>query len=231
MKTPLFRWLAVLCLFPLSAYAELQLAPLFTDNAVLQQGKTTPVWGWADDGEKITVKFRGQKVITTVRNGKWSANLRNLKAGGPDVLTVSSPAREFTFTNVLVGEVWICSGQSNMEWPMTQSFEPAANIAAATNTQIRFFLVPKKKSEVPTTRINSRWAVCSPETVRSRTAVGYYFGRDLQNARNVPVGLIETYWGGSPAEAWMSRESLETNPRYQSQIGRASCRERVSECV
>ena len=218
MKTPLFRCLVVLCLFQLSARAELQLAPLFTDHAVLQQGKTTPVWGWADDGEVVTVKFRGQKVTATARNGKWSANLRNLKAGGPDVLTVSSPSRTFTLTNVLVGEVWICSGQSNMEWPMSRSYQPEADMASATNTQIRFFLVPKKKSEVPTTRINSSWAVCSPQTIKGRTAVGYYFGRDLQNARNVPIGLIETFWGGSPAEAWMSRESLETNPRYQAEI-------------
>jgi sialate O-acetylesterase len=218
MKTLLFRTLAMLCLFWSNARAELQLAPLFTDNAVLQQGKATPVWGWANDGETVTVKFRGQKVTDTARNGKWSVNLRNLRAGGPDVLTVSSPSRTFTLTNVLVGEVWICSGQSNMEWPMRQSFEPEAAMASATNTQIRFFLVPKKKSEVPTTRINSGWAVCSPETIKGRTAVGYYFGRDLQKARNVPIGLIETFWGGSPAEAWMSRESLETNPRYQSEI-------------
>ena len=218
MKTPFFRWLVVLTFLPLSARAELQLAPMFTDNAVLQQGKATPVWGWADDGEIVTVKFRGQKVSTTTRNGKWSLNLRNLKAGGPDTLTVSTPSRTFALTNVLVGEVWICSGQSNMEWPMRQSYQPEADMASATNTQIRFFLVPKKKSEVPTTRINSKWAVCSPETIKGRTAVGYYFGRDLQTARNVPIGLIETYWGGSPAEAWMSRESLEVNPRYQADI-------------
>jgi len=218
MKTPLFRWLAVLCLFQLSVRAELQLAPLFTDNAVLQQGKATPVWGWAEDGEIVTVRFRGQKVSTTTHNGKWSVDLRNLKAGGPDPLTVSTASRTFALTNVLVGEVWICSGQSNMEWPMSQSYQAEADMAAATNTQIRFFLVPKKKSEASTTRINSQWAVCSPQTIKGRTAVGYYFGRDLQKARNVPIGLIETYWGGSPAEAWMSREALEVSPRYQAEI-------------
>src|SRR6187399_2237792 len=102
MKTFQFRSFAVLFLSQLTIHAELQLAPLFTDNAVLQQGKATPIWGWADDGETITVKFRGQKITATARNGKWSANLRNLKAGGPDVLTVSSPSSTFTFTNVLV---------------------------------------------------------------------------------------------------------------------------------
>lgn len=218
MKAPLIRCLAALCLLPLVTRAELQLAPLFTDNAVLQQGMVVPVWGWADDGEVVTVRFRGQKVTTTTRNGKWMVNLKKLKAGGPDTLTVSSPSRSLELTNVLVGEVWICSGQSNMEWPMSQAHQPEADMAAATNTQIRFFLVPKKKSEVPTTRINSRWAVCSPETIKNRTAVGYYFGRALQQSRNVPIGLIETYWGGSPAEAWMSREALEINPRYQAEI-------------
>lgn len=222
MNAPLIRCLAVFCLLPILTRAELQLAPLFTDNAVLQQGTTVPVWGWAADGEVVTVKFRGQKVATTTRNGKWLVNLKKLKSGGPDTLTVSSPARTIELTNVLVGEVWICSGQSNMEWPMSQSHQPETDIASATNTQIRFFLVPKKKSEVPTTRISSGWAVCSPETIKNRTAVGYYFGRALQQARKVPVGLIETYWGGSPAEAWMSREALEINPRYQSEILDAS---------
>jgi len=211
MRQKLLLSLAALCLFHVTLRAEFQLAPLFTDNAVLQQGMTVPVWGWGDDGEIITVKFRGQKVTTTAHNGKWSASLKKLKAGGPDMLTVASKSRTLELTNVLVGEVWICSGQSNMEWPMRQSFQPEADMASATNSQIRFFLVPKKKADAPTTLIKSSWAVCSPETIKDRTAVGYYFGRDLQKARNVPIGLIETYWGGSPAEVWMSREALETS--------------------
>lgn len=218
MKTLLLRSLAALCLLHLTAHAELQLPPLFSDNAVLQQGTSVPIWGWADDGEVITVKFRGQKVRTTAHNGKWSVALSKLKAGGPDTLAIATKSSALEFTNVLVGEVWICSGQSNMEWPMNRSFQPASDMASATNSQIRFFLVPKKKSETPTTRLKSGWVVCSPENIKGRTAVGYYFGRDLQAARNVPVGLIETYWGGSPVEAWMSRESLEINPRYESDI-------------
>ena len=218
MKRIFFCALLALVLFPVSIRADVRLPALFSDNAVLQAGMAVPVWGWADDGEVITVKFRGQKVTTAARNGKWSVALRKLKAGGPEVLSITTPTSSRQFTNVLVGEVWVCSGQSNMEWPLKQSFESEADIASATNNQIRLFLVPKKKSDSPTTQINSGWVVCSPEDVKNRTAVGFYFGRALQQARQVPVGLIETYWGGSPAEVWMSREALEINPRYQQEI-------------
>ena len=198
--------------------AELQLPAMFSDNAVLQQGVSVPVWGWADDGDVVTVEFRGQKAVTTATLGKWSVALKKLKAGGPDTLTVSTKSQSLQFTNVLVGEVWVCSGQSNMEWPLARSFEPQAAIDSATNDLIRFFSVPKNKSDAPTTKIKSSWVVCSPDNVKWHSAVGYFFGRDLQKARNVPVGLIESYWGGSPAEAWTSREALEMRPRLQSEI-------------
>ena len=210
--------LIALTLGLLPVRAELQLPAMFSDNAVLQQGVSVPVWGWADDGDVVTVKFRGQKVVATATLGKWSVALKKLKAGGPDTLTVSTKSRTIQFTNVLVGEVWVCSGQSNMEWPLGKSFQSETDIASATNNQIRLFLVPKNKSDAPTTRINGSWVVCSPDVVKWRTAVGYYFGRDLQKARNVPVGLIETYWGGSSAEAWTSREALEMRPRFQTEI-------------
>jgi len=220
IKAKSFRaWVCVISLgFMLPVYAAVQLPALFSDNMVLQQGIAVPVWGWADDGDEITVKFREQKVTTTARNGKWLVRLRNLKAGGPDVLTIMMKARTIQFTNVLVGEVWVCSGQSNMELAMQQSFESAADIASATNTLIRLFMVPNVKSDAPTVRIKSSWKQCSPQSVGGFSAVGYYFGRDLQRARKVPVGLIQSDWGGSPAEAWMSREALEVNPRYQTEI-------------
>jgi len=198
--------------------ADFQVAPVFSDNMVLQQGQAVPVWGWGDDGEVVTVKFRGQTVTAPVRNGKWMLRLGTLKAGGPDTFTATSKSRTVTFTNVLVGEVWVCSGQSNMQWPMERSFEPAADIASATNRLIRLLPVPRVRADAPSVVLKSAWQVCSPEAVRSFSAVGYYFGRALQRARRVPVGLIESDWGGSPAEVWMSRESLEVNPRYQAEI-------------
>ena len=215
----LTAWVGIISLgFALPVCADVQLPALFSDNMVLQQGGSVPIWGWADDGEIITVKFRGQTATATSHNGKWSVRLRGLKAGGPDVFTLATRTRTFQFTNVLVGEVWVCSGQSNMEWPLNQAFQPEADIASATNHQIRLFNVPNVKSDTPTVRINAAWKVCSPEAIKGFSAVGYFFGRDLQPARKSPVGLIQSDWGGSPAEVWMSREALEINPRYQSEI-------------
>ncbi len=203
---------------PLALPAAVKPAPLFSDNMVLQQGLPVPVWGWADDGEVVTVKFRKQTVTTTAHNLKWRVTLRALQAGGPEGFTITTKAGTLQFTNVLVGDVWVCSGQSNMEWPLSQSFEPAADIAAATNAQIRVFNVRKNRMESPTTVVKATWELCSPQSIKGFSAVGYYFGRDLQQVRRVPVGLIGTYWGGTPAEAWMSREAFEINPRYVTEI-------------
>lgn len=202
----------------LRASAEVRLPAIFSDNMVLQQGQPVPVWGWADDGEAVTIKFRGQKVAATATNLKWEAKLRPLKAGGPDAFIVESKNQTITLTNVLVGEVWVCSGQSNMEWPMSRAFEPEGDISSATNAEIRLFKVPKNRLDSPTVILKSGWETLSPNSVNDFSAVGYYFGHNLQQARKTPVGLIGTYWGGTPAESWMDRESLEINPRYQAEI-------------
>jgi sialate O-acetylesterase len=200
-----------------SAQADFRLPKLFSDNLVLQQQMKTPVWGWADDGEEVTVTFRGQKVSTTAKDGKWILYLRPLKAGGPDTLTVSG-RNSITVNNVLVGEVWICSGQSNMEFPLEQSFESKADIENAANPMIRLFKVARLKADSPTKDVKGLWQECNSQTVGAFTAVGYYFGRALQKARNVPVGLIESNWGGSPAEVWMSQTALSSDDHYQREI-------------
>ena len=210
--------LAFLLASGLGLRAELRLAAPFSENMVLQQGAPVPVWGWANDGEVVTVRFRGQKVSTTVTDLKWCVVLRPLKAGGPYRLKVSTGTESLELANVLVGEVWVCSGQSNMEFPLSRSYESEADIASATNTQIRLFKVPRNRQDSPTVLIKSAWEELSPQNAASFSAVGYYFGRDLQAARHVPVGLIGTYWGGTPAEAWTSRPALESNARYQSEI-------------
>ena len=184
---------------------------------VLQQGIAVPVWGWADDGESIKVQFRSQTVTTVAKDGKWMVNLASLTAGGPDTLKVQGK-NTITLTNVLVGEVWICSGQSNMEWPLSRSFEPKNDIDNSANPMIRLFTVPKLKLTSPTNNVAASWVECNPQTVPGFSAVGYYFGRDLQKARQVPVGLIHTSWGGSPAEVWMSQKVLESNPEYKKDI-------------
>ena len=218
MKRTLLTALGILLAATFETRAHIQLPAMFSDNMVLQQGMALPIWGWAHEGDVVTVQFRGQKVSATTHNLKWSLKLRALKAGGPDTLTLSTKSQTLQFTNVLVGEVWLCSGQSNMEWPLRQSFESETAIASATNTLIRLFNVPNLKSETPTVKMKAAWQVCSPTTVPGFSAVGYFFGSDLQAARKVPVGLIQSDWGGSPAEAWMSREALEINVRYQAEI-------------
>ena len=208
---------AALLAQPFLARAEVRLPALFADHMVLQQGQSVPVWGWADEGEQVTVQFRHQKVLATAKGGKWMAHLRALKAGGPDTLTVTGK-NSITLQDVLVGEVWVCSGQSNMEWPMTRTFEPDAAIARSADAQLRLFTVPKLKASEPAADVKAAWVECGPEAVKSFSAVAYYFGRDLRQARGVPVGLIHTSWGGSPAEVWMSQDVLEKNPRYKSEI-------------
>jgi len=198
--------------------ADVRMPGLFSDNMVLQQGVPLRVWGWANPDEQVTVEFRKQKAaVTTGADGRWSVALRAERAGGPDSLIVTG-AKRLEINNVLVGEVWVCSGQSNMEWPLSRAFEPAADIAAAEIPQIRLFTVPKKKAVAPVDDVAAQWVLCSPSTVPNFSAVAFYFGRALRQARHVPVGLIHTSWGGSPAEVWMSQEALGANEAYRRDI-------------
>jgi sialate O-acetylesterase len=215
------RWLraalAGIAFLPL-VHGDVRLPGLFTHNLVLQQELPVPVWGWADEGEEVTVQFRDQRVTTVARNGKWSVRLAPMKAGNAgDLLAVRGKNLVFV-RNVLVGEVWVCSGQSNMEWPLSRSFEPAGDIAASANPKIRLFTVPKLRAQEPVSDVKAEWKECGPETAKDFSAVAYYFGRALQRTRNVPIGLIHTSWGGSPAEVWMSKTALTLDPDYRRDI-------------
>lgn len=196
-----------------SANADIRLHDLFTDHMVLQQGTTVPLWGTASEGENITVQFQNQTLRTTAKGGQWRVELKNLKAGGPFTLTVSG-SNTITLQDVLVGEVWICSGQSNMEWPVRLSADPNFTALRANYPQIRLFKVPHRITLQPVSDIPnaSAWQACTPDTVRDFSAVAYHFGRSLHTSLNVPVGLIQTTWGGTPAEAWTSREWLTKTP-------------------
>ena len=213
---PSFVATLVFCL-SCAARAEVRLPALFSDNMVLQQKLAAPVWGWADEGEEVKVTFRGKTTKTKANNGKWMVKLARLEAGGPDDLIVEGKNR-IEIKNVLVGEVWVASGQSNMEWPLKSSYESASDIAACANPQLRIFLVQKAKANTPLEDVKGQWKECNPTSVPGFSAVAYYFGRDLQKARQTPVGLIGTYWGGSPAEVWMSQQALEANPDYKREI-------------
>ena len=209
---------AVFAAATLSSRAEVRLSNLFTDHMVLQRGQPLKIWGWAKPGEKVTVRFRQQKATAEAGpDGRWLVKLRSEKAGGPDVLAVAGE-NLLTINDVLVGEVWIASGQSNMEWPLSKSFEAAPDIAASANSMIRLFTVPKLKLNEPTNNVNGAWKLCAPDSVPGFSAVAYYFARDLQKALDVPVGIIHTSWGGSPAEVWMSEKALAANPEFKRDI-------------
>jgi sialate O-acetylesterase len=208
--------------------AEVRLHNLFTDHMVLQRGTRVPIWGWADDGEQVRVEFQGQTVSTRARNGRWQVILKDLKPGPAESLKVFGTRTggddahdDYTtiqINDVLVGEVWIASGQSNMEWPLSRSFEPTNDIQQSANANIRLFTVPKLKLGAPTNNVNSRWRECGPDTVPAFSAVAYYFARDLQKALGVPVGVIHTSWGGSPAEVWMRHEVLADDKEFKRDI-------------
>lgn len=198
--------------------AALRVHGLFSDNMVLQQGSLVPVWGWGDEGETVTVQIQGQKARAVVKGGRWMATLRNLSPGGPFELVVYTLTETIRFTNVMVGEVWLCSGQSNMEWPLSRTENPGPAIESATNFNIRFITIPRTNLKAPTNNVPAQWVVCAPESVSNFSAVAYYFGRELQRNLCVPVGLIHSSWGGTAAEQWTSEEALRAHPRLKKEI-------------
>ena len=199
----------------LIAFADVKLPAVIGEGMVLQQGIAVPLWGLADAGETVVIEMQNQQVTATAdKDGKWLAKLRPLKAGGPFTLTITAK-NKLEFTNVLVGEVWLCGGQSNMQWSVKQTNEPDKTIAEAKHPQLRLFSVPRLETDQPTTEIKAEWVECSPETIPEFSAVGYFFGRDLHAARKVPIGLIDNAVGGSPAESWMSAEALQADAEYK----------------
>ncbi|MBK8952267.1 MAG: hypothetical protein IPM85_08285 [Chitinophagaceae bacterium] len=201
-----------------SLKAEVKLASVFTDHMVLQRNAPVPVWGWAAKGEKITIHFNGQtKQATADKTGKWIVYLDNEQAGGPFTLKVKGKSNIVELNDVLIGEVWVCSGQSNMEWPLSATINAEQEIASAQNNLIRHIKVEHSISVVPQKEFKSTgWQTCNPSTAASFTAVGYYFAKQLQKELNVPVGLINTSWGGTIAETWISKSGLQMHPDFVS---------------
>jgi len=198
-------------LFAITLHAEVKLNPLFSDGAVLQRDQKIPVWGTARDGEKITVEFQGQKATTTAAGGKWSVNLNPLKAGGPYTMILTGD-NTFTINNLLVGEVWLASGQSNMNLTLAQLPTLGEEAPKANFPQIRTFKVKLVVSATPLAEATGNWVACSPDTVKDFSAVGYYFARDIHGKLGVPVGLIHSALGATPAQAWTSEEGLKSDP-------------------
>ncbi len=197
-----------------AALADVRLPAVIADNMVLQRGEKVPIWGWAAPGEEITVSAGWLSMgwtVTADRDGKWRFEMTPPKAGGPHEMTLRGK-NTVAIKNILVGEVWVCSGQSNMQWSVKQSANAEQEIAAANLPNIRLFSVQRKVADQPQSDCVGSWQACSPETIADFSAVAYFFGRELHNELNVPIGLIHTSWGGTPAEAWTSREVLEAEP-------------------
>ena len=201
-----------------AARAEVRLPHVISDHAVLQRNRPIHIWGWSTPNAHLTAHFRGQTVAAVANaRGEWSLWLSPEAAGGPYALNISGDGPEVTVTDLLVGDVWVASGQSNMEMPL-QGFPGSAvlkdgpqEIAAATNPNLRLLLVDHNASDIPQDDVPDTWTRCTPETARKFSAVAYFFGREIAAKENVPVGLIDSTWGGTPADSWVSMNTLGTN--------------------
>jgi sialate O-acetylesterase len=204
----------ILMLLSVGLQAQLRLPVIFDDHMVIQQNSTVPIWGWANalTDVEISVSWDTTKVKTKARNtAYWEANIKTPPAGGPHTITIKTPRESRVLTDVLSGEVWLCSGQSNMEWMMIQTADGRQDIQNANDPNIRLFNMPRVASDTRQMRSDGDWQVCTPESVRTFSAVAYYYAKKLQKELNVPIGLINSSWGGTPAEVWLPKEDVESD--------------------
>lgn len=201
--------------------AEVQLPNLLSDHAVLQRDRPIHLWGWSTPMAQLTAHFHQQEVRTIAdKYGRWSLYLAPEKAGGPYTLTIDGDGSPKTLSDLLVGDVWFASGQSNMEFPLEGFPVPPAplkngaqEIAAARHPNMRLLVVEHESSDYPQQDIKASWTECTPETARHFSAVAYFFGREIAEKEDVPVGLIDSAWGGTPGDSWVSMDTLGTNPQ------------------
>lgn len=224
--------LASCLLFPSLALADPKPANLFSDHMVLQSGMSVPIWGTAEPAEKITVTLNGQsKSVVTSPDGKWIIRLANLAPGGAFEMSIAGNS-VLKIKDVLVGEVWLASGQSNMVFTVSKAKNPWAGmldedkvIAAADYPQVRMFTGRETKSYTPQTDIAGQWLVCSPSNAADFSALGYLFARNLNQALKLPIGIITEAYGASTAEAWVPREALAADPQLAPMLAKFDARE------
>ena len=228
------RALLVLLVFisAAQAHAAITMPQVFSDHMVLQREKDVPVWGAAAPGENVTVEFAGKKADATADDkGVWSAKLPPLKPGNATSLKITGDktAEPIVFNDVLVGDVWICSGQSNMQWELRRARDGQAEADKAKFPNLRLFQVPRRSSTQaskelerakaatqPDQLMQAQWAVCTPETAPDFSAVGFFFARELlEKQPDVPIGLIQNAWGGMPVESFMSEEAINADPDFK----------------
>jgi sialate O-acetylesterase len=214
-RTPLL--LAMMLFAGFSASAAIKLPKLLASHMVLQRQQPIHLWGWADPGEKVTAEMSGKSQSAVADNmGHWSIYLPALEAGGPYSLSLTG-SNEIDLDDILIGDVWFASGQSNMEMPLkgfgngTVIQHADEEIRNANHPDIRLFHAPNRSSDFPLPDYDAEWTACTPETATNFSAVAYFFGRDISNDQHVPIGLIDSSWGGTPAEAWVSMEGLSSD--------------------
>jgi sialate O-acetylesterase len=214
LKRLFLTGLALMLFFAVNA--QVKPALLFTDHMVIQRDIEVPVWGTAAKKEKIIFNFNGTEIKTKAdKAGKWMIKLPPMPAGGPHKLTIKGKSNTIEITDILVGEVWVCSGQSNMEWIVKNTNNAEEVIANANDTQIRHFKVPHEIANLPQEKIpGGSWEVSSPETTGDFTAVGYFFAKQLREKLDIPIGLLNTSWGGTNIETWISSEAISTIPEF-----------------
>ncbi len=212
LKLILLSALFILAVAP-AALPDIELPGVFGDNMVLQQGMKVPVWGSADPGENVTVAIDGSSsTAKTGKDGTWMVKLKKMEAGGPYEMAVTGNTT-LTFQNVMIGEVWVCSGQSNMWWPIERVKNIEGDVESAHFPEIRMLTVGRVSKEAPQSDFSGKkpqWIKCDPETVKKFSAIAFFFGRKLHRDLDVPIGLLHSSWGGSVAEAWTNLETLES---------------------
>jgi sialate O-acetylesterase len=214
--------LAAVCLLLLSSlqvYSNVRLPRIIGDNMVVQRDKAVKIWGWADKGETVTISFNNQiKKIKADQQGKWLISLDAMKEGGPYEMTVKGK-NSIILKNILIGEVWLCGGQSNMEWPMARTTNSEEEISKADYKGIRIFQVPKNVQFKPVEDIEQgEWKIVTPENIADFSAVGYFFGKNLHEKYKFPVGLISSNWGGTDIETWMSKEAINSVKGFENKM-------------
>ena len=212
----IFLTLAILFAFSIGLFAKISLPSVFADNMVLQQNSEVAIWGWSDPGEivKIVTSWNSNDTVKVKASNAaaWKTTIKTIGAGGPYSIQILGNGG-VKLNNVMLGEVWVCSGQSNMEmsvnWKLINGEEEAAK---ANNPNIRIFHVRRVGADYPQQNCDATWTLCSPETMRATSAAGYFFAREIQQKLNVPVGIIVSAWGGTPAEVWIEKSRIENNP-------------------
>ncbi|WP_242155524.1 sialate O-acetylesterase [Aestuariivivens sediminis] len=199
-----------------SLKADVSVADIFSSNMVLQRNMDLKIWGTADPEEALTLSFNGQNLKTKAdKNGKWQLTLKPMSVGGPFEMILQGH-NKLVLDNILIGDVWICSGQSNMAWAMKNSKDANKEIKNADYPNIRLYSVPREISTVPMSEIsNASWEICNPQNIKEFSAVGYFFGRTIHLEQNLPIGLINTSFGATCVETWTSRESMIKLPNYE----------------